>query len=202
VSRLWVRPNFTTGMRSPSVGQPACWSNPELRCRVEPYCRLNINKKALWRGRFYLGRPTGFEPATTGITIQDSTAELRPPLFVTTSTHASRKKRLARPTGLEPVTPGLEGRCSIQMSYGHIVVIQMRSPPRRDSHFFTTVQALLDFRRKVNGRGGGIRTHDPLLPKQMRYRAALRPEPQIIACFKIVCSAALLYLRPSELPLE
>ena len=25
------------------------------------------------------------------------------------------------------------------------------------------------------GRGGVIRTHDPLLPKQMRYQAALRP---------------------------
>ena len=25
------------------------------------------------------------------------------------------------------------------------------------------------------GRGGGIRTRDPLLPKQMRYQAALRP---------------------------
>ena len=27
-----------------------------------------------------VGRPMGFEPTTTGITIQDSTAELRPPL--------------------------------------------------------------------------------------------------------------------------
>ena len=28
-----------------------------------------------------------------------------------------------------------------------------------------------------DGRGGGIRTPDPLLPKQMRYQTALRPEP-------------------------
>ena len=27
-----------------------------------------------------------------------------------------------------------------------------------------------------DGRGGGIRTPDPLLPKQMRYQAALRPD--------------------------
>ena len=27
-----------------------------------------------------------------------------------------------------------------------------------------------------NGRGGQIRTDDPLLPKQMRYQAALRPD--------------------------
>ena len=26
------------------------------------------------------------------------------------------------------------------------------------------------------GRGGQIRTDDPLLPKQMRYQAALRPD--------------------------
>ncbi len=30
----------------------------------------------------------------------------------------------------------------------------------------------LDF----NGRSGGIRTRDPLLPKQMRYQAALRSD--------------------------
>ena len=38
---------------------------------------------------------------------------------------------------------------------------------------------VLDIKSKTRfnfGRGGGIRTHDPLLPKQMRYQAALRPE--------------------------
>ena len=29
---------------------------------------------------------------------------------------------------------------------------------------------------KCVGRGGQIRTDDPLLPKQMRYQAALRPD--------------------------
>jgi hypothetical protein len=31
-------------------------------------------------------------------------------------------------------------------------------------------------RRGNNGRGGGIRTHDHLVPNQVRYRAALRPD--------------------------
>ncbi len=28
-----------------------------------------------------------------------------------------------------------------------------------------------------NGRSGGIRTHDPLTPSQVRYQAALRSDP-------------------------
>ena len=32
-----------------------------------------------------------------------------------------------------------------------------------------------------NGRGDWIRTNDPLLPKQVRYQTALRPEPVHVA---------------------
>ena len=55
---------------------------------------------------------------------------------------------MARPAGLEPATLGLEGRCSIRLSYGRIHI----------------------------GRGGEIRTPDPLLPKQLRYQAELHPD--------------------------
>ena len=48
----------------------------------------------------------------------------------------------------------------------------------------------LSFNKLMNGRGGGIRTPDPLLPKQMRYQAALRPDvtfrlyrESVSACF-------------------
>ena len=57
---------------------------------------------------------------------------------------------LARPAGLEPATSCLEGRCSIRLSYGRTAY-------------------------KV-GRGRGIRTPDPLLPKQMRYQTAPCPD--------------------------
>ena len=63
---------------------------------------------------------------------------------------------LACPARFERATYALEGRCSIQLSYG-----QME----------TRTAGL-----KNHGRGERIRTFDPLLPKQMRYQAALRPD--------------------------
>ena len=33
---------------------------------------------------------------------------------------------------------------------------------------------------KLNGRGERIRTFDPLVPNQMRYQAALRPDMHVL----------------------
>ena len=38
------------------------------------------------------------------------------------------------------------------------------------------IEANAEMLALVIGRGGGIRTHDPLAPNQMRYQAALRPD--------------------------
>lgn len=69
---------------------------------------------------------------------------------------------MARPAGFEPATHGLEGRCSIRLSYGRLLLVHAKQ-----------VKAL---RQVKNGRSGGIRTPDILLPKQTRYQAALHSE--------------------------
>jgi hypothetical protein len=48
---------------------------------------------------------------------------------------------------------------------------------RRD---FSNEREDCSVRLQESGRGGGIRTPDPLVPNQMRYQAALRPDCPVI----------------------
>lgn len=80
---------------------------------------------------------------------------------------ASVDDEVASPEGLEPPTSDLEGRCSIQLSYG---LVEGREAEK-------------------DGRGGGIRTHDHLVPNQVRYQAALRPERRIVLSARAPSSA-------------
>ena len=58
---------------------------------------------------------------------------------------------------------------------------EIRTPDprfRKPLLYPTELQALISSRptKSLNGRGGVIRTPDPLVPNQMRYQAALRPD--------------------------
>ncbi len=76
---------------------------------------------------------------------------------------------MARPAGFEPATTRLEGGCSIQLSYGRMLE-------------FKTLAGSI----KKDGRSGGIRTPDILLPKQTRYRAALHSDDLKLTAFQVV----------------
>ena len=65
------------------------------------------------------------------------------------------------------MTHSLEGNCSIQLSYGQI---EMKDTKKKSPR--------MGFLK--GGRSGGIRTRDPLLPKQMRYQAALRSDMGVL----------------------
>jgi hypothetical protein len=53
---------------------------------------------------------------------------------------ADSRSELARPEGLEPSTPGLEGRCSIQLSYGRVCrYVKRHQRPKARSEGSTTL---------------------------------------------------------------
>jgi hypothetical protein len=143
-------------------------SNPDLQRGYSPHRQFGPIKKPSCEGVF-MGRPTGFEPATTGITIQDSTAELRPPLIVTCSFHAYCSRASGAPDRTRTCYPRLRRPVLYPDELRAHCCNPNDKPAEAGLTFFLQFSKYLSvLNRKVNGRGGGIRTHDPLLPKQMR----------------------------------
>src|SRR6056297_14567 len=80
-----------------------------------------------------------------------------------------------------PVTPGAKsvsvGEFLGGFSLGGLSGAARRGAP--DQNRWGQPLAPLSPTNRKSGRGGEIRTHDPLYPKQVRYQTALRPGPAL-----------------------
>ena len=80
---------------------------------------------------------------------------------------------------MTPVSPFLlSGRKEGSPDGSHIVTRGCRWSRRQDSNLRSPAYGAGELATAPlrNGRDGGTRTRDPLLPRQVRYQAALRPD--------------------------
>ena len=77
--------------------------------------------------------------------------------------------KLVSPQGFEPRTHGLEGRCSIQLSYEPIMLMERVMRIELTPSAWKAEVLPLNYIRRKNGAEDEIRTRDPRLGKAMLY---------------------------------
>ena len=124
------------------------------------------------------------------------------------------------------MTLGLEGRCSIQLSYGQPSILgsyrfgsyyratgqramrkQVPHKSRYSTHKAYAPPCYSLFNQQAEkrhlqttGRGGEIRTPDILVPNQARYQATLHPESRIVANLTLKLAKNLHYpIHPTQI---
>ena len=121
----------------------------------------------------------GLEDGATNGTRTHDNRDHNPGLYqLSYSRHKKTFRHMARLAGFEPATTCLEGRCSIQLSYRRSSGLVCQFSPTKKA-----CSALKD------GRSGGIRTPDPLVPNQMRYQAALHSDLLVTTSFLFISSS-------------
>ncbi len=120
-----------------------------------------LDHSLVWGGRGDLN-PRPLEPQSSALP-----TELRPPSLSCSS-----------PAGYG--APGRTRTCNPRLRRPMLYPVELQAPSlslalTRSSSVFIVAKKTLNPVHPT-GRGGGIRTPDPLLPKQLRYQAALHPE--------------------------